>query len=65
MKKLTGLNSNISSFENKKLKNLQSTIGGIGTQVTQISNCPSCPGGLESDIYTDEGRYRGRIEMGC
>jgi putative peptide modification target (TIGR04139 family) len=62
MKKLEGLKNSISSFENKKLSNLKSIVGG--TKAVR-SNCPSCPDGVEYDHYSDDGKYLGRVEVGC
>ncbi|MDR6968208.1 hypothetical protein J2X31_002223 [Flavobacterium arsenatis] len=64
MKKLTGIEKGFSSFENKEMKNLQSIIGGGGTQQSIQSNVPSRPDAVEHDKYTDNGRYIGRIEVG-
>lgn len=63
MKKLIGIKKDFSLFENKELKNLQSIVGGGGTQKTQESNVAE-PGTYESDHYTDEGKYEGRITVG-
>lgn len=64
MKKLIGIKKDISFFENKEMKNLQSVVGGL-EQISIESNCPSCEGGVEFDKYTSDGTYIGRVEVGC
>ena len=68
MKKLTGMKSNFSSFENKKMKSLQSIKGGSASS----RNSPSeyWQNGqhvLDTDKYTDatagEWKYGTRIVM--
>jgi putative peptide modification target (TIGR04139 family) len=67
MKKLEGLKKDFSSFENNKMKNLQSIIGGLSADTVKSveSNCPACPGGYEADKYKDDGTYLSRVEIGC
>lgn len=69
MKKLTGMKSNFSSLENKKLKNLQSIRGGSASS----RNSPSgyVQNGqtfIDTDKYTDatEGNWKwgGRVSVG-
>ncbi|MEC3877804.1 TIGR04139 family peptide modification target [Chryseobacterium salviniae] len=44
MKKLTGMKSNFSSLENKKLENLQVVQGGGGTAINYVNtNKGDCP----------------------
>ena len=64
MKKLIGIKKDISFFENKEMKNLQSVVGGK-EQISIESNCPSCAGGAEFDKYSSDGTYLGRVEVGC
>lgn len=63
MKKLTGMKSNFSSLENKKMKDLKTIQGGAGTTRTIISNVPSGPDCTESDRYDDDWGYIGRLEV--
>lgn len=64
MKKLTGIENGFSSFENKEMKNLQSILGGGGTQQSIQSNVPSRADAVEYDKYSDTGTYLKRIEVG-
>lgn len=65
MKKLIGIKNDFSLFENKELKNLQSIAGGLAaaSQISIESNCAE-PGTAESDKYTDDGKYIGRVTVG-
>lgn len=65
MKKLTGMKSNFSSLENKKMKDLKSIQGGLAAGTTKVitSNVPSGPDCTESDHYNDNGGYIGRLEV--
>lgn len=63
MKKLIGIKKDFSLFENKEMKNLQSIVGGGGTQTSIESNVAE-PGTYEADKYTDEGTYIGRVTVG-
>ncbi len=65
MKKLIGNKKDFSLFENKEMKNLQSIVGGGGSQSSVESNVASCPGGSECDKYADDGTYLARVEVGC
>jgi hypothetical protein len=64
MKKLHGITTELSLFENNELKNLQTIVGGGGTQQSIMSNVPSRPDAVEYDKYTDSGDYITRIEVG-
>jgi hypothetical protein len=63
MKKLIGIRKDFSLFENKEMKNLQSIVGGGGTQQSIESNVAE-PGTYECDKYTDEGQYIARVTVG-
>lgn len=62
MKKLTGMNENFSSLENKKLKNSQFIKGGIGTgTITTINS--TAGGAVDKDTYKD-GVWISRLYVG-
>ena len=55
MKKLTGMKSNFSSFENKKMKNLQSIKGGSASSRSAPSGYRNSDGTttVDADVYSD------------
>jgi len=62
MKKLIGIKKDFSLFENKEMKNLQSIVGGGGSQVSVESNVAAA-GCSECDKYSDSGSYIARVEV--
>lgn len=64
MKKLIGIKNHFSLFENKELKNLQSTVGGLAAALLTSIESASEPGIYQYDMYADDGRYLGRVIVG-
>lgn len=65
MKKLNGLKKDFSSFENRKLKDLKSVKGGLGSMRASYSNAVG-EGCYDHDFYSDDSgtgqwTYEGRI----
>lgn len=67
MKTLKGLKNSISSFENKKLANLELVSGGLSQYATETrprtESTPSSPDNAEYTCYMDNGKTK-TIEIG-